>query len=41
MLAPADVSTADKTARELSGVVTEWTLAGAIHHITVSVTANT
>lgn len=35
-----DVSTSDKTARELSGVTTEWTLAGAIHHITVSVTAS-
>lgn len=35
-----DVSTADKTARELSGVTTEWTLAGAVHHISVSVTAN-
>lgn len=36
----ADVSTADKAARELSGVSSEFTLAGAIHHITVSVTAN-
>lgn len=35
-----DVTTADKQARELSGVTTEWTLAGAIHHITVSVTAS-
>lgn len=36
----ADVSSEDKADRELSGVTTEWTLAGAIHHITVSVTAN-
>ncbi len=36
----SDVSTADKTARELSNVTSEWTLAGAIHHITVSVTAS-
>lgn len=36
----SDVTTADKTARELSGVTTEWTLAGAIHHITVTVTAS-
>lgn len=35
-----DVSTADKQARELEGVVTEWTLAGAVHHIDVKVTAN-
>lgn len=37
----ADVSTANKTARTLTDVVTEWTLAGAIHHITVTVTAST
>jgi hypothetical protein len=36
----ADVEASDKTARELPGVTTEWTLAGAIHHITVSVTAS-
>ena len=33
------ISAADKTNRELSGVVTTWTLAGAIHHTTVTVTA--
>jgi hypothetical protein len=36
----ADVSAADKQARELNNVETEWTLAGAIHHITVRVTAS-
>jgi hypothetical protein len=36
----SDVATSDKAARELPDVETEWTLAGAIHHITVSVTAN-
>lgn len=36
----ADVSTEDKLARELEGVETEFTLAGAVHHITVRVTAN-
>ena len=35
-----DVSTEDKLDRELAGVITEWTLAGAIHHITVRVRAN-
>lgn len=35
-----DISSEDKADRELSSVETEWTLAGAIHHITVSVTAN-
>lgn len=35
-----DISTEDKLDRELSGVTSEWTLAGAIHHITVTVTAN-
>lgn len=35
-----DISTEDKADRELAGVTSEWTLAGAIHHITVSVTAN-
>lgn len=35
-----DISTEDKQDRELSGVNTTWTLAGAIHHITVNVTAN-
>lgn len=37
----ADISSEDKADRELDGVVTEWTLAGAVHHITVTVTANT
>lgn len=36
----ADVLTADKTARTLPDVNSQWTLAGAIHHITVNVTAN-
>lgn len=36
----SEVSASDKAARELSGVETEWTLAGAIHHITVNVTAS-
>jgi hypothetical protein len=36
----ADVSSADKAARELPDVESEWTVAGAVHHITVSVTAN-
>lgn len=36
----SDVSASDKANRELSGVTTSWTLAGAIHHITVSVTAS-
>lgn len=36
----ADVSAANKAARELPDVNTQWTLAGAIHHITVNVTAN-
>lgn len=36
----ADVSAADKAARELNNVTSVWTLAGAIHHITVSVTAS-
>jgi hypothetical protein len=36
----ADVASSDKAARELPDVESEWTLAGAIHHITVSVTAN-
>jgi hypothetical protein len=36
----SEISVADKQSRELGGVVTEWTLAGAIHHITVSVTAS-
>lgn len=36
----ADVDSSDKAARELPNVESEWTLAGAIHHITVSVTAN-
>ncbi len=35
-----DISDEDKADRELSSVVTTWTLAGAIHHITVSVTAS-
>ncbi len=35
----SDISTDDKAARELAGVVSTFTLAGAIHHITVSVTA--
>lgn len=37
----SDVSATDKSNRQLSGVNTQWTLAGAIHHITVNVTANT
>jgi hypothetical protein len=36
----SEISTEDKQARELSGVETEFTLAGAIHHITVRVTAS-
>lgn len=36
----ADVDASDKAARELPDVNTSWTLAGAIHHITVNVTAN-
>lgn len=35
----SDISAEDKADRELSGVETEWVLAGAIHHITVNVTA--
>lgn len=35
-----DISAEDRADRELSGVNTSWTLAGAIHHITVSVTAS-
>jgi Protein of unknown function (DUF3383) len=33
------ISSADKANRELAGVSSTWTLAGAIHHITVNVTA--
>lgn len=40
VVAVADVDDEDKTDREYSGVSTEWELAGAIHHITVSVTAS-
>lgn len=36
----ADVTTADKQARWLRGVKSAWTLAGAIHKISISVTAN-
>jgi hypothetical protein len=36
----ADVSAEDKAARTLNDVETEWTLAGAIHKITVRVTAS-
>ena len=36
----ADVTAANKAARELSGVQSSFTLAGAIHHITVNVTAS-
>lgn len=36
----SEVSSSDKAARELSGVTSTWTLAGAIHHITVTVTAS-
>lgn len=36
----SDVTSADKTARNLEGVNAQFTLAGAIHHITVNVTAN-
>jgi hypothetical protein len=36
----ADISTEDKLDRTLTGVTSEWTLAGAIHEITVTVTAN-
>jgi hypothetical protein len=35
-----DISSEDKADRELAGVESEFTLAGAIHHITVRVTAN-
>lgn len=35
-----DISTEDKQARELNGVITEWTLAGAIHKGRVRVRAN-
>lgn len=36
----ADVSAEDKASRTLNNVETEWTLAGAIHKITVRVTAS-
>jgi hypothetical protein len=36
----ADVSASDKQTRTLNNVETEWTLAGAIHHINVRVTAS-
>jgi hypothetical protein len=36
----SDIDSADKAARELAGVVTTFTLAGAIHHITPSVFAS-